>query len=231
MENLETFLTKDYEHGHGSGYGYGLGSGSGHRSGSGHGSGDGYGSGSGDGLGSGSGFGSGSGSRSGYGDGLGDGSEYGDGHGSGIKKYNNNNVYIIDGIQTIISKLKNNIAKGFILNSDLTLTKCFVVKQNNHFAHGKTLKKAIEALHNKLFQNMTEDERITAFLKEFDVDKKYIARKFFEWHGRLTGSCEIGRKQFVKNKEIDLDNNMFTVAEFVEICKDSYGGDIIKKLK
>ena len=43
---------------------------------------------------------------------LGDGSGYGDG--DGIKAFCGKAVYLIDGIQTIIRKLKGNIAKGVI---------------------------------------------------------------------------------------------------------------------
>jgi hypothetical protein len=55
------------------------------------------------------------------GDGYGSGSGYGYGSGDGIKAFCGENVYQIDGIQTIIRKLKGNIAKGVILNSDLTI--------------------------------------------------------------------------------------------------------------
>jgi hypothetical protein len=220
-----------YGSGYGKGYGSGYGDGSGYGSGYGKGYGYGYGkgSGSGSGKGSGNGNGKGSGSGDGYGYGNGKGYGYGDGDGYGIKTINNSDIYIIDGIQTIITIIKNNIAKGFILKSDLTLTPCYIVKQNNVFSHGKTLKKAMQDLQNKLFQDMSEEDRIDAFHKDFNLKDKYKVEKFFDWHNRLTGSCEMGRKNFLENKGISFEDE-FTVAEFIETCKNEYGGEIIKKL-
>lgn len=119
-------------------------------------------------------------------------------------------VYNIDCVPTIIKNIKLNIAKGFILNSDFTLEPCFIVKRNNLFAHGKTLKKATKSLEDKIFDDMDVEERIELFLQEFEIDKKYPAMKFFDWHNKLTGSCEMGRMSFAKNHEIDLENDEFT---------------------
>ena len=70
------------------------------------------------------------------------------------------------------------------------------------------------------------------FLKEFsDLSKKYPARDFYVWHHRLTGSCEMGRNSFVKNGGYDLENDTFTVSEFIEITRNSYGGDIMRQLE
>lgn len=86
------------------------------------------------GSGYGDGYGSGYGSGSGYG--YGDGDGYGSGSGSGIKKYDGEDVHMIDGVQTIITAVHGNIAKGTILQKDLTLTPCFMAKVDGFFAHG-----------------------------------------------------------------------------------------------
>ena len=162
--------------------------------------------------------------ETGYGD--------GDGYGDGIKSFNGNAVYKIDGISTIIRQIKNNIAKGFILENDFTLTPCFVVKGHNKFAHGETIKKAMQDLENKIFEDMDTTEAIAMFLKEFsDINKKYSAKDFYIWHNRLTGSCEMGRNSFVKNGGYDLENDAFTVQEFIDITKNAFGGDVIKQLE
>lgn len=140
-------------------------------------------------------------------------------------------VVVIDGIQTAIKKIKSNIAKGFILNKDLSLDSCFVVKGNNLFAHGKTLKEAQTSLLDKILINAPIEERINSFKEEFDVDKRYLAQKFFDWHYRLTGSCLFGRQSFVKEKGIDLKKDMMSVDEFILLTKDSFGGEVIKKLR
>ena len=199
----------------GSGYGDGYGSGFGDGSGYGYGDGSGYGSGDGDGYGDGSG--------DGYGDGYGD--------GSGVKSINGNPIYVVDNIPTIITNVKGNIAKGFILHSDLSLTPCFIVKENNQFSHGNTLHEAFESLQEKLYDDSTEEERILKFKEHFsDFSKKYSAKDLFIWHHVLTGSCKAGREAFCKDKGIDVNNDRFTVYEFIELTKNSYMGEMIKKL-
>lgn len=176
----------------------------------------------------------------GYGNGLafGKGNIDGDGYsgvitnvGYGIKSYNGNKVHIIDNVATILTSVRNNVAKGYILHLDFTLTPCFVVKENNMFAHGKTLREAFLSLQEKLYNNSTEEERLAKFRDKFkDFSAKYPARELFVWHHILTGSCKAGREAFCKDRQIDLDNDMFTVFEFVEMTKDSYNGNIILKL-
>ena len=216
----------------GDGYGYGSGDGSGSGSGSGDGSGDGSGSGSGSGDGSGSGSGSGDGSGDGSGSGYGSGYGDGDGYGDGIKTFNGDKAYIIDDIPTIIKHVHDNVAKGYILNDDFTLTETFVAKRNGKFAHGETLHEAFASLQEKLYDDSTEEERLEAFKKHFqDFTKKVSAKELFHWHHVLTGSCKQGRLSFCANKGIDIDNDTYTVHEFIELTQYSYGGDIIRKLK
>jgi hypothetical protein len=211
-EQIREFLS--IYSGSGSGYGDGSGDGSGYGDGSGDGSGYGYGSGSGDGYGSGSGYG------------------YGSGSGDGIKTFNGDKVYIIDDIPTIIKHVHDNVAKGYILNDDFTLTETFVAKGNGKFAHGETLHEAFASLQEKLYDDSTEEERLEAFKKHFpDFTKKVSAKELFHWHHVLTGSCKQGRLSFCTNKGIDIDNDTYTVHEFIELTQDSYGGDIIRKLK
>ena len=99
-----------------------------------------------------------------------------------------------------------------------------------YYAHGKTLKEAYESLDEKMFDDLDTDERIEMFLSEFDVYNKYKTKVFFEWHGKLTGSCLQGRESFVKNKSIDLEK-MISVRQFISICKNEYGSEIIEKLE
>ena len=136
----------------GSGYGYGYhdnydnGSGDGSGCGSGYGYSDSYGDGSGNGSGSGDGYAFGNCYGSGYGSGYGDydGSGFGDCYGSNLKSINGKKIYMIDGIVITISHIHGNIAKGTIVNRDLTETPCYIVKEGKYFAHGKTLVEARE---------------------------------------------------------------------------------------
>lgn len=169
------------------------------------------------------------GSGDGSGDGYGDG--YGYGYGDDIASYNGDRVYYIDSIPTIIKYVKGNVARGFILQSDLTTTPCYVVKERGYFAHGNTLREAYLALQEKLYDNSTEEERLKKFKDKFpDFSKKYPAYDLFSWHHVLTGSCKAGREAFCRDNDIDINKDSFTIYEFVELTQNSYGGKTILKL-
>ena len=189
----------------------------------------GYGDGSGSGYGYGDGYGSGDGSGSGYGYGYGSGSGYG--YGDGIKSINGYPVCLIDDVYTVVYQLHGDIAKGAILSEDLSLEPCYVVKRDGVFAHGGTLHEAQEALISKSFDMLPEAERIDAFCDEFkNLDAVYPVRTFFEWHHRLTGSCEAGRRAFAKDHALDIENGVMSVCEFLNLTKDAYGGSTIRKV-
>jgi len=220
MENIAKFVMIDGNSSYSNGAGYGAG----------YDSGDGYSYGYVDDTGDGSGYSNGSG----YGSGTGSSNSSGEGYLYGgiinhISRFNNTPVYLIDGVQTGIIYLKDNIAKGFILNNDLTTTSCYVVRQNNLFAHGATFRQAVESLREKLFDNLTDDERISEFLRNHNPTDKYTVLDLYDWHNKLTGSCELGRKQFMMKQDLTFEN-MFTVNEFVELTKNDYGSEVIKKL-
>ena len=168
----------------------------------------------------------------GYGSGYGDGSGYGYGYGYGsdVKSFVGQAVNMIDDVQTIIDHVHGNIAKGAILCRDLTTTPCYIVKSGDLFAHGETLRKAQEALFEKQFEDMGEGERIEAFLNEIDLEKRYPTSVFFDWHHRLTGSCEMGRKAFAADHDIDLEHGTMTAMEFIELTKGAYSGSVIRHL-
>ena len=178
--------------------------------------------------GDGSGYGDGSGDGYGYGDGDGSGYGYGDGSGYGIKKFGDLDVHLVDGVPTLITSVHGPIAKGFILHGDLTLAPCFIAKVDDRFAHGETVRKAVESARSKAFEDMPKEKRIAAFLTEIKPDTAYPIMTFFDWHHRLTGSCEAGRRAFAKDHEIDLDAFM-TREAFFELTKDAYGGEIIRQ--
>ena len=200
---MEVLIEEFLKTKHGSGYGYG----------------DGYGSG----------YGSGDGSGSGYEDGSGYGDDSGDG--DVIVSINGKKVYKIDGVQTIITSVRNDIAKGYILQSDFTLTTCFIVKENDKFSHGSTLHEAFESLQEKIYDDSSEEERINKFKEHFpDFNKVYPVSDLFVWHHILTGSCKSGRESFAKDNGINIEKDSMTIYKFIELTKNSYNGNIIKKI-
>lgn len=197
----------------GNGYGYGNNDGSGHISRWGDGCGFGPGSGGDDCCG----FGSDSGSFNG--------SNY------GIKTLNGEIVYMVDGVPTIIRRIAGNLAKGAIVSEkDFSLIPCYIVRGDGYFAHGETAAEAARALTEKILEGKSVEERIDEFVKRFPSGVKAPGRDFFEWHHILTGSCKMGRDAFVREHSIDLEAE-YTPQEFIDICKNAYGGNIISKLR
>ena len=225
-DKIKKFLVIDVGYGDSYGDSYGDGNGYGNRYGDGY---D-YGDGSGDGSGYDYDNGYGDGSGDGHGYGNGDGSGKGHGYDYGVKEIHGYKVYMVDNMQTIITLVHGNVAQGFILQSDLQLEPCFIVKENNKFAHGNTLRDAFTSLQEKLYDDSTEEERIEAFKQKFpSYDTKYDNQDLFTYHHVLTGSCRMGRESFVLDRGLSLDDKI-TVREFVQLTKNAYGGNIIKQL-
>jgi hypothetical protein len=125
--------------------------------------------------------------------------------------------------------IKKDIALIEIINKDLTTTKTFLAKDGNFFAHGKSIKEAADAAYKKKIINMDVESKINLFVKKFNFNSVQSNKTFFNWHHTLTGSCYQGRIRFVEEKDIDLNKSMST-KEFLELTKNEYGGDIIKKI-
>ena len=207
------------------GYGFGFGSGKGSDGGYGFG----YGSSVGSGFGSGS-----SDDGSGFGSeyGLSPGPDFGFGYGNGdVTELNGNIVDYIDNVPTIIIQVHGNFAYGYIVKEDLTLESCFIAKVGNSFAHGKTLKEAVADAEAKEAERLPVEKRIEKFIEVFgSLDAEHTGKEFYDWHHILTGSCRMGRDGFCKSHNIDLAQK-YSVRYFLNITKDSYGGDVIKSIK
>lgn len=48
---------------------------------------------------------------------------------------------------------------------------------------------------------------------------------------KLKDSCEMGRKSFAINHGIDIENDMFTVKEFMDLTEDAFCGEVIRQLR
>ena len=83
----------------------------------------------------------------------------------------------------------------------------------------------------KILKRKPIAERIADFKNEFKSGIKYPASEFFKWHHILTGNCELGRREFCRQHNIDLDKDVYSIEEFIQLTKNAYGGDIIKQLQ
>ena len=168
----------------------------------------------------------------GYGCGYGYDSDCGYGFDDGVVSFCGQKVYQIDDVPTLIDHVHGNAAKGRILRDDLSTEACYIVRQGSLFAHGVTLRAAMDALRDKLFEDMPEEERIAEFVKAHEWGKQYPSADYYDWHHRLTGSCDMGRSEFAKRHGYRLtDDELLTVEEFIKLTESSYGGSVIRKLR
>lgn len=93
------------------------------------------------------------------------------------------------------------------------------------------MRSAQEALEEKLFEDMDIDKRCNLFFEKFSKGNVYPAMEFFDWHNKLTGSCEMGRRAFAKDKGIDLDKDELTIEQFINLTRNAYGGSAIRQLE
>ena len=146
-----------------------------------------------------------------------------------IWKYHNREYIKADGIFQRIVKRKGNVFQVQNIGAkDITY---LVTDGNDTWSHGSTLHEAHTALQAKMLQCKSIEERIADFKAEFESGKKYPASEFFKWHHILTGSCEFGRREFCRQHNIDLDNDTYTVEEFIELTKNAYGGEVIRQIQ
>ena len=134
-------------------------------------------------------------------------------------------------MQTLIYSVHGNIAKGATINSDLTLSDCYIAKCGDYFAHGETSKQAMADAQSKAWQNKPIEERIGYVVEKYpDVDVPIEHSALFFLHNFLTGSCLFGRKEFAKAHSLDPKHGTMTMREFIHLTKNAYGGDNISQL-
>ena len=169
----------------------------------------------------------------GHSDGSGDGYDFDGGFGNGsdegdVKSINGNIVDYIDDVPTIITQVRGNIACGYIVKCDLTLEFCYIAKVGDSFAHRKTLRDAVADAKAKGTERLPIEERIKKFKDVFgSLDSEHTGKEFYIWHNILTGSCRMGRDEFCKSNNIDLEK-MYSVRYFLDITENAYGDEIIK---
>lgn len=52
----------------------------------------------------------------------------------------------------------------------------------------------------------------------------------FEWHNTLTGSCELGRREWCRRNGLKPDDSI-TLKEFFRLTVNEYGGEVIRRVE
>lgn len=131
-------------------------------------------------------------------------------------------VKCIDGYVMVIDSEK---AKG-----DFTIYKCryfgrfnecIVAKRGDYYAHGDTLKEAVEDVNFKFLQETFDLDTLVSEIKS----KKTMSVSEYRL---ITGACRQGCANFRKSKGIE--STELPLKEVINITKNEYGGDRVQEL-
>lgn len=149
-----------------------------------------------------------------------------------VLTYNGEPVYVVDGIPCVFKTVHDVWAKVDVINrKDFTARTAFIGKCKGFFAHGETLRKALQDAKAKYFRNIDFESKKEELKRLFSrsADKKLPVSILYEWHGILTGSCRFGRDEFMRTHALK-DDDRLTLNEFVDLTAAHFGGDKIQKL-
>ena len=163
--------------------------------------------------------------------GSGYGSGYGSGDGDGDKlEFLSDSTYEIDGIFCRFELIHKEWAKVTVISkADFSESLAFIAKYENCFAHGNTIREAMQDAMEKYFSKLCFEQVKERLIAEFKEKKSLTVAELYNWHGALTGSCRFGRSQFQREHGLK-DEDTLSLEEFVELCGNVYGGEKIKKL-
>ncbi len=105
----------------------------------------------------------------------------------------------------------------FFKGGDLKdLPKCFIVEKNGYFAHGETLREAIEDVTFKYFQDNSNLDELVSSIKAKGTITVVDYRL-------LTGACQMGCNNFMEENNITADE--LPIEKVLELTKGYYGHD------
>ena len=133
----------------------------------------------------------------------------------------NHKIQMIDGIATVIrSKKKRDeftIYEGSLFNRK---EKCFVAKRDKYYAHGETIKQAIEDVNFKFLQENLEVQDLVNQIKR----KQTISVSEFRL---LTGACKMGCESFMKQN--NLTETTYPLTKALDLLKNQFGWSKIQE--
>lgn len=133
----------------------------------------------------------------------------------------NRGIQMIDRIATVIRKRKKSdeftIYSGQFFN---TKRDCFVAKKGNLYAHGNSLREAIEDVNFKYLQTNFNIDEIVKEIKETQI----MSVNHFRL---LTGACRSGCKNFLD--ENNIEKRELPLIEAIDLIRGRFGWSKISK--
>lgn len=171
---------------------------------------------------------------------IGAGDMFGNGHGAGyngmrntyengIKTFNNNPVYMLDGYSLYFTHIHKPWASAKIIKNDLTTQDCYVGKIHNHIVVASSIREVLDELRNKIQQSHNNDYDIALafFYAHPDYEKQYNWEEMVFWHSLSDFSCQQGRQRFSDNANKTKDSTA-SPKELIELMKKSRAVGIAK---
>ena len=98
----------------------------------------------------------------------------------------------------------------------------YIVKKENVYSHGKTLKEARDGLIYKIFN------RDTSKYNNYTLETVVSHEDAIKMYNCITGSCFSGISYFVEQMQ-DKIKSEYTISELIELTKNQYGHKQFKK--
>lgn len=135
----------------------------------------------------------------------------------------NNGIYSRTGKQSIIADYilseivsqKGNVYK--VINYGES-EQSYLVKEDDRYAHGKTLKEARDSLVYKLA------DRDKSKYEHLTLDSILTKEEAITCYMAITGACASGTRYFVEQNQ-DKIKSKYTVAEIIELTKEQFGNE------
>ena len=124
---------------------------------------------------------------------------------------------IADGILSEIISKKGNIYKVKNYNENKIT---YLIKEDNIFCHGETLKQAKDSLIYKI------SNRDTTIYKDWKLTDKKELKEIIKAYRVITGACESGTKYFCENNKLPKE---LTIEEAIELTKNEYNSEKFKE--
>jgi hypothetical protein len=133
-------------------------------------------------------------------------------------------VKVVDGWTMLITSEKNlnefKIYKGFFFRGGDLKVPCYIAEKDGYFAHGSSMKKAIEDCNFKYLQEHLDKDDLIKQIKE----KGSVTIQDYRL---LTGACQLGVNKFLSEKGITGDS--LTIDQVIELTKGAYGGNVFRE--
>lgn len=101
--------------------------------------------------------------------------------------------------------------------------RCFVAQAGDAYAHGETAERALRDLRFKIAQRDLDPDELVAEIKQRGVVR-------FNDYRLLTGACEDGLREGLRQRGLSPDTEELPLAQALELCRDAYGGKTFTRL-